>query len=191
MDVFDWRKRLLGLPYPDAEKSVGMFYRKMGLENCWEVVGPARAEFEQIAKEIKDFLEKNFEPTSTPVLWTMYMIGRSENTARPTILFCSKEADCRKAVRKFIEKSGILKKFPAVRVGDANRPPDFDRLVLLALCEECALVPNSQSITPVPSITSYQLPTLHPSNRSFRILEILPEKKRNDDSMPFTDHFDR
>ncbi|KAF7933212.1 hypothetical protein EAE99_003097 [Botrytis elliptica] len=133
MDVFDWRKRLLGLPYPDAEKSVGMFYRKMGLENCWEVVGPARAEFEQIAKEIKDFLEKNFEPTSIPVLWTMYMIGRSVTTARPTILFCSKEANCRKAVRKVIEKSGILKKFPSVRVGDADRPPDFDCLVPLAL----------------------------------------------------------
>ncbi|TEY69579.1 hypothetical protein BOTCAL_0112g00170 [Botryotinia calthae] len=174
MDVFDWRKRLLELPYPDAEQSVGIFYRKMGLESCWEVVGPARAEFEQIVTEIKKFLEKNFEPTSTPVLWTMYMIGRSVITARPTILFCSKEADCRKAIRKLIEKSGILKNFPAVRVGDADRPPDFDCLVPLALCKKCDLVP---SITPVPSIISYQLPTLSPPNRTFRLLEILPEKK--------------
>jgi hypothetical protein len=47
-------------------------------------------------------------------------------------MFCSKEEGCRKKVRKTVEESGILDRYPGVRVGDCSRPPDFDRLVQLA-----------------------------------------------------------
>ncbi|RAL64599.1 hypothetical protein DID88_001632 [Monilinia fructigena] len=103
----------------------------MGLKSCWEVVGPARDDFNRISKEIKAYLERDVEPVSSSVIWTMYMTGRSVDTARPTIMFCSKEANCRKRIRYAIEKSVILNELPSVRVGDSDRPPDFDHL-----CEE-------------------------------------------------------
>ncbi|KAM3069497.1 Protein png1 [Clarireedia jacksonii] len=100
--------------------------------SCWEALGPARQTFIQIAEEIKEHLEKHSNPVTKPVTWTMYMIGRARETAEPTIMFCSKEEDCRKDIKKTVVESGILDRYPGVRVGDCSRPPDFDRLVQLS-----------------------------------------------------------
>lgn len=178
MDVLDLWKSRQKPRYPDAQKSIGIFYRKMGRESCWEVVGPARDEFDQIAKQIKIYLEKNVEPVSSPVIWTMYMIGRSMDAARPTIMFCSKEADCRKTIRNAIEKSGILNGFPCVRVGDADRPPDFDQLVPLALLDQCPVAENSETTTcSFFSVIDHPLPDLDPTQWSFRLIEIFPREE--------------
>ncbi|PMD29554.1 hypothetical protein L207DRAFT_520847 [Hyaloscypha variabilis F] len=100
--------------------------------SCWEAVGAARETFIRIADEIKNHLEKASEPVPQAVTWTMYMIGKTKETAEPMILFCCRESASRKQVRTTIEESGILQRYPGVRVGDASRPPDFDQLVQLA-----------------------------------------------------------
>ncbi|EDN98827.1 hypothetical protein SS1G_13686 [Sclerotinia sclerotiorum 1980 UF-70] len=80
----------------------------MGKYNsCWEALDPARQNFIQIAEEIKEHLEKHSDPVTKPVTWTMYMIGRKRETAEPTIMFCSKEEDCRKKVKKTVVESRI------------------------------------------------------------------------------------
>lgn len=99
---------------------------------CWEATGVARATFIQIADEIKSHLEKVSESVPQAVTWTMYMIGKTRETAEPIILFCCRELASRKQVRTAVEESGILQRYPGVRVGDASRPPDFDQLVQLA-----------------------------------------------------------
>lgn len=129
--------------WPDPDKSVGVFHRKLGRYSCWEVVGLAREDFDRISDEIKIYLERNSDPAPYPVIWTMYMIGRLENTARPTIMFCSKDKASRKTIRDVIEKSGILNGYPGVGVGDPDRPPDFDYLVPLAIAEERPVVETS------------------------------------------------
>lgn len=119
--------------WPSPEASTGIFYRKMGRDSsCWEAVGAARETFIRIADEIKDHLEKASEPVPQAVTWTMYMIGKTKETAEPMILFCCRESASRKQVRTTVEESGILLRYPGVRVGDASRPPDFDQLVQLA-----------------------------------------------------------
>ncbi|PQE11478.1 hypothetical protein CJF30_00011083 [Rutstroemia sp. NJR-2017a BBW] len=55
-------------------------------------------------------------------------------------MFISKEEDSRKKVRKTVEESGILDRYLGVRLGDCSRPPDFDRLVELAI--EDAVISN-------------------------------------------------
>jgi peptide-N4-(N-acetyl-beta-glucosaminyl)asparagine amidase len=60
------------------------------------------------------------------------MIGKTKETADPTIMFCGQDAGCRKHVRKTVKESGILDKHPGVRLGDASLPLGFDQLVQLA-----------------------------------------------------------
>jgi hypothetical protein len=139
-----WAKRLKRNKHrwPNPEESTGEYYGKMGLDHsCWEAVNTARQTFIQIADEIKVHLEKHSDPVLKPVTWTIYMIGRTKNTAKPTIMFISKEEDCRKKVRKTVEESGILERYLGVRVGDCSRPPDFDKLVELAI--EDSVIPES------------------------------------------------
>ncbi|CZR59773.1 uncharacterized protein PAC_09667 [Phialocephala subalpina] len=100
--------------------------------SCWEAIESARETFIRIAEEIKIYLEKYSDPVPQQVTWTIYMIGRTRETAEPTIIFCCRDSDCRKQVRKTVEGSKILDKYPGVRVGDASQPPDFDQLVQLA-----------------------------------------------------------
>jgi hypothetical protein len=130
-----WTRRLRRnkCQWPNPEASTGKFYRKMGRDSsCWEAIGPARETFIQIADEIKYHLEKASEPVPQAVTWTIYMIGKTKNTAEPMILFCCRESASRKQVRTTVEESGILQRYPGLRVGDASRPPDFDQLVQLA-----------------------------------------------------------
>jgi hypothetical protein len=98
----------------------------------WEAIGTARETFVRIADEIKTHLEKVGDPVPQAVTWTMYMVGETRETTAPMIIFCCKESACRKQERKTVEESGILHRYPGVRVGDASRPPDFDQLIQLA-----------------------------------------------------------
>jgi hypothetical protein len=121
--------------WPNPEASTGIFYRQMGRSCCWEAVGPAREVFIQIADEIKSHLEKSSDPVSHTVTWTIYMIGRTRERAKPTIMFCCQVPGPRKRVRKMIEESDILSKYPGIVTGDSTRPPDFDQLVQLTKSE--------------------------------------------------------
>jgi hypothetical protein len=118
--------------WPESEKSTGRYYRTMGRDTYWEAVGTARETFTRIGDEFRSYLEKNSDPVSRTVTWSMYMIGRTKETAEPTIMFCCTDLSCRKRVMKTIEDSGILKNYPGVRVGHSSKPPDFDQLVRLA-----------------------------------------------------------
>jgi hypothetical protein len=101
--------------------------------NCWEATGLAREKFVQLAQEIKVYLETFSEPVLDPVTWSIYMIGKSKATARPTVMFCCRESKSRRTVKKIIDDSGILLNYPGIKTDDSTLPPDFNQLIELSL----------------------------------------------------------
>jgi hypothetical protein len=127
--------------WPRPEDSVGTWYRRMGRNECWEANGPARETFDQIAGEIKKYLNRcsDPDPATPPVTWSMYMIGKTKETAAPTIMFCCEQRGPRRKVRKTVLESGILSGYPGIITGDCSTPPEGDRLVQLAGEEKLTL----------------------------------------------------
>ncbi|KAF5680458.1 n-glycanase [Fusarium denticulatum] len=120
------------LAWPEPELSIGRHIGKVGKELCWVAKGPARDAFAALAPKIKAYLERSVEPVSSWVTWSIYMFGKSENSASPAILFCCEVVAHRKQVRNAIKDSGILDQFPGVKTAHMARPPDFNQLVQLA-----------------------------------------------------------
>ncbi|KAG4288697.1 hypothetical protein FPRO06_03519 [Fusarium proliferatum] len=130
--ILSGRSATRRLAWPEPELSIGRCIGKVGKELCWVAKGPARDAFAALAPKIKAYLERSVEPVSSWVTWSMYMFGKSENSASPAILFCCEVVAHRKQVRNAIKDSGILDEFPGVKTAHMSRPPDFNQLVQLA-----------------------------------------------------------
>ncbi|KAK3682954.1 hypothetical protein B0T22DRAFT_386563, partial [Podospora appendiculata] len=117
-------------PLPTTNPSIGEFYCMMGLVNrCWQAVGPVRDMFELLSCEISVVLSEWDAPDDEILGWSIFMIGPTEQTARPTLLIYGENASARKTVRTIIEDSGIMQRYPNVRLNDECRsPPDFNRV---------------------------------------------------------------
>lgn len=118
--------------WPNREESVGVWYRKLGKYQCWEVCGEARTQYLCLANDIKEYLEKHGELVTDTVIWSAYMIGRSKSSADPTIFFCSRSSSARRTVRKEIDRSGVLDAYPWFKTADSTRPPHLEELRRLA-----------------------------------------------------------
>lgn len=111
--------------WPNPEASSGKKIGNMGRQQCYEAVGPAREEFDILAREISEFLENCTESVSANVSWSLYMFGKSRESSRPQIAFCSPEREARRSVRKSVTRSGILERHPGFSTMDCSRPPEF------------------------------------------------------------------
>jgi hypothetical protein len=113
--------------WPNPEKSTGEQYQnaKLGRHECWEAVGEARQKFEEIASEIKTYLDKCSDPVAHTVVWTVYMIGRSRKESAPTIMFCGRDKNACNKVKETIKKSRIMEKYPEFRT--RSRTEEFRR----------------------------------------------------------------
>lgn len=120
----------------NPEESIGRYIGRAKWDHIWEAIGPARDAFNRVAPRIKEYLESAVEPISSRVTWTMYMIGRSESLASPSIIFCCEVLQHRRQVRDTIKESGILNGYPGIKTGHLPRPPDFDQLVPLGAGEK-------------------------------------------------------
>lgn len=118
--------------WESPETSIGDFCRTMGRNQCWHARGPARDLFVRLAEEVKTYLDRNCEPPSRELHWSLYMIGRTKSTARPVLMFICEDSNSRKTARKTIKESGILLRYPGVDTADCSYPPDFGQLVQLA-----------------------------------------------------------
>ena len=131
--------------WPCPRDSIGAWIRAIGKRHhCWAAIGPAREAFDQLGKEIKDYLECCSNPVQHTVTWSIYMIGRNRDSVTPTVIFSCSEPKPRKEIRRIIKESGILDKYPGIETGDSSSPPDFDKLVLLAVGDimENGLLPS-------------------------------------------------
>ncbi|OJD30390.1 pngase family [Diplodia corticola] len=113
---------------PNFEDSIGVEYRKIGKLHCWEAKGSVRRRFLVLKDHIKQYLEDHGAAVSAPVIWQVYLIGKSRKKARPAVFFCSREAHARKMIRKQIEDSNILANFADFKTGDCAQPLEFDQL---------------------------------------------------------------
>lgn len=91
---------------------------------CWEASGKAREAFQQLSPEIKELLEASNIPPGETVSWSIYMVGRTEQTASPKVLICSTEKKTRKHILKLIKESKIMSEHPGIGLGDISALPD-------------------------------------------------------------------
>jgi hypothetical protein len=103
-----------------------------GRYQCWEAAGKARQVFTKLSTEIKEYLEASTISTCDIISWSMYMIGRTPDKAAPKVLICSTNSKVRKSIRKSIEYSGIMEKYPGVGLGDTSTLPDRHVIRLLS-----------------------------------------------------------
>jgi peptide-N4-(N-acetyl-beta-glucosaminyl)asparagine amidase len=118
--------------WPNPEQSAGNFIRNIGNKCCWQAIGKARDDFEILATEIANYLDKNSEPLPLMVTWSMYMIGKTKQSSIPTIVFCCEVSAHRVQIKNMIKESGIMKQYGGIKLGHMPRPPDFDQLLPLA-----------------------------------------------------------
>jgi hypothetical protein len=105
----------------------------MGQDCCWEPIGPAKEKFDEISHQIKNLLNSRGEYLSEGIcvrrrlIFEMYMIGRTAELAKPTIIFSSEnKTQCQRA-KKLVKESGILSGCPGIGLGDSRRPLRLSR----------------------------------------------------------------
>lgn len=121
--------------WPNSEESIGEFIKMIdGKRRCWKATGRAREIFEILAKDIKLYADECVDsiPGSHWVTWSIYMIGKSPQTAVPVLMFFCEEQGSRKKVQDCVKQSEILKKYPGIKTGNAALPPDLEQLEPLA-----------------------------------------------------------
>lgn len=120
-----------GSCWEGPQLSIGRHLGKYGKEAIWEARGPARDAFNSLAPRIKEYLENSLEPIVRRVTWSIYMVGRTESTASPVVMFCCEILELRRNIRNVIKDSGILGEYPGIKTGHMRTPPDFTHLVPL------------------------------------------------------------
>lgn len=117
-------------PCPIPVSQAGIWYCKMGNNECWEAIGPIQDLFRQISIEIKRCLRECGPPEDAIVTWSLYMVGRTRDTTVPTILICSSKKKVRKMVRVLIEENRVLDQWTSLgfNIGDCSIAPDHYRM---------------------------------------------------------------
>ncbi|KAJ6091904.1 hypothetical protein N7467_003873 [Penicillium canescens] len=122
--------------WSDPEGSIGRFRGiKKGKFNCWEAEGSAKEVFERIQPHIAELLESACGPvpSSSFLVFDIFMIGETQETALPYIMFSCKRREPRKIAVAAMKKSNILDQCPpGIRFGEWDYPPYLKDLRYLA-----------------------------------------------------------
>ena len=117
--------------WPDPERSIGRscpFHSTSGC--CWEAIGPARDAFNEVAETIRELFQSHSdylnedEETSPTFSFDIWMVGRDESHARPTIILGCQSEKVRTKAKKLLVGSGILDKSLRIDVKKTSRAPD-------------------------------------------------------------------
>ncbi|KAL4874550.1 hypothetical protein BJY04DRAFT_225858 [Aspergillus karnatakaensis] len=130
-------------------ESVGPLIKSSILgRNYWEAVGPVQKLFEdELAQTIKNYLDRCIEPSQDYLYWSIYMRGRTAETAIPYLVFSSEDEKMRKTACQMVKESNILKKFPTVKTTHARYPPDMSTLLRLLGDQVLDRDPDDKSYT--------------------------------------------
>ncbi|KAL5000096.1 hypothetical protein BDV10DRAFT_183690 [Aspergillus recurvatus] len=119
---------------------------KLG-KSYWEAAGPVQKLFkDELAPAVKDYLDRCIEPPQDCLSWSIYMRGRTAESARPYLVFTSEDEKTRKTARRMVEESDVLTKFPTVKTMHARYPPELSTLMRLL---------GDQVLDPGPDTKSY------------------------------------
>jgi len=88
----------------------------------WEVTGPAQEEWKQLGPEIAQELGRHRAELGPHDFshYRMYMVGRDEESAEPTLLFFSPDGTAEMSPGDVIQKSHILNRYPGLRLAKAD-----------------------------------------------------------------------
>lgn len=112
-------------PWPDPRLSVSQHIRRIGNNEFWHAIGPAKSAYDRVSPDIKSFLERHAEELSSKVTWSIYMVGETPDAATPVIIFCSEDEKGRKGIKKIIDKSGILGNYPGIKTAHLPWAPEL------------------------------------------------------------------
>ncbi|KAF2472350.1 uncharacterized protein BDR25DRAFT_392808 [Lindgomyces ingoldianus] len=125
-------------------EGLGLVHNK---DYWWEAVGPAKQEFQDLAKDITKLLDDYCSGLDSGWLWFgVYMIGSTEEKAVPTIMFHCQEEGPRKMAMEAIKRSQILKKHPGFKAGHKAFPPGIDKLIQPATDSKSSTSPHAQTL---------------------------------------------
>ncbi|KAF1842833.1 uncharacterized protein K460DRAFT_396305 [Cucurbitaria berberidis CBS 394.84] len=120
------------IPRPDVKQAKGRSGKYVGPINffyhCWIATGCARDVFySELKQNILHHLDGWSASLSSEdfVILSLYMIGRSERTASPTICFISESNRYGKEARNVIKKSGILKNYSEFKTAHMSKDPGW------------------------------------------------------------------
>ena len=116
--------------WPEPHLSIGTRCNRMDKYECWEAIGPAKTLFTEIAQSVAKLLDDRMdeleegEPVAVDILtFGMYMMGKTPNTARPTLLFTCQRPKPRRRAIKFIKESSILNGKPKIALAQSSVVP--------------------------------------------------------------------
>ena len=102
---------------------------------CFDAVGEPKELYERtIETQITNYFNKHFSsvPGNDRITLSLYMVGQSEKTAVPTIIFVAKSQKTRKESRKAMKDRNVLSRFPAFQTEYLRRDPCCDLIEELA-----------------------------------------------------------
>ncbi|KAH7064190.1 hypothetical protein BKA63DRAFT_558569 [Paraphoma chrysanthemicola] len=129
--------------------------------HCWVATGPHRDLF---YSQLKDSILRLLDGWSASlssedfVILSLYMIGRSERTASPTICFISANERNRKEARALVKESGLLKGYPGFKTSHMSKDPAWGAELEQLGTEKEHLAADDASVFPKEAYYEFQKP---------------------------------
>jgi len=124
--------------WPEPDSSVGFTCGLLGTARtlrCWEAIGTARQLSTLLFQAVKDLLDQHSnylhktEPLPFCIMFGLYMVGKTENNASPTLLIsCEPKLPHQKALQ-LLRSTGILHGFPILLLAQSSRAPIINGLI--------------------------------------------------------------
>ncbi|KAH7386459.1 hypothetical protein BKA64DRAFT_143978 [Cadophora sp. MPI-SDFR-AT-0126] len=128
-----WPSEPQPVKWSHSQASVGKHCCTFSGKAIWEIQDPGRSILEPLLDKIKRYLNEQSEilreslreREACQFSFDIFMIGRSESTACPTLVFISVNKTSRGKIVKAIRDSGILDTHPYVLLGQCSKHPRY------------------------------------------------------------------
>jgi hypothetical protein len=113
----------------ESEKSIGKLRTIIKGKKSWEVKGTAEEAFNKVSQPIKELLDSRIEyieegeEIAMSVSSHMWMVGRNEKSALPTITFTSKSERVRRKTLLLVRESDLLSEFQGIALKALSAMP--------------------------------------------------------------------
>ncbi|KAK0736767.1 hypothetical protein B0T21DRAFT_251946, partial [Apiosordaria backusii] len=113
-------------PKPNPSLGDEYIHARVGMNRCWQAIGPARDLFESLSPRLSAVLEDWEFPDDAFLAWSIFMLGPCPESAMPTIIVYGGSQAARKSLCEAIHASGVLQQ----QILLDHRPvaPDFNRV---------------------------------------------------------------
>lgn len=117
----------------DPQLSVGKLHGKIPKTNLqyWEAVGPVAEAYNRLKPLLLEVLNQNQTPlpNSDLIYFQIYMVGQTNETSVPHVMFASESKKQRNSAKNIVRKSSILEsaEFSGIRAGQWDAPPHIGK----------------------------------------------------------------